>query len=356
MALVARKSNADLVPVERDSTRLEDAGMAAVSVWIVTAVYLDGRAHFLELPDSFFTWWHLLMYSGVIVATLLLLAMGLRRRKPEQSVVGAALDPPRGYGYSVVGAGLFLLGGLGDMLWHSVFGVEAGLDALLSPTHLVLMSGALLLFMGPLIATIVKDPEADVWALSALVATGAMTAVVGFALSYISAFNTDAPLRPVLSYPEGTPQHYAAEVPAVAGLASFVVTTLVLIVPLVFLVARRQVPLGTATLGVTAVAVLAAILNNVERPWIMVGAFIGGLVVDVVIAVGSRRASRRAVAIIVAVTLPVAVWSAVLIALQLADGVQWSPELAAGSVLLSALVSLVVALAAGWTGQRSVIR
>lgn len=36
------------------------------------------------------------------------------------------------------------------MLWHSRFGIEAGIEALLSPTHLVLALGGMLMVSGPL--------------------------------------------------------------------------------------------------------------------------------------------------------------------------------------------------------------
>lgn len=149
MGIVMPKVPVDARMSDRDSTRLEDVGMAAASVWIVVAVHLDGRAHFLQLPDSFFTWWHLLMYSGLAAAALVLLAMGVRRRGRGQSLVAAGLRPPRGYEASLVGAALFFAGGVADLVWHSLFGVEFGLDALLSPAHLMLMGGAVLLFTAP---------------------------------------------------------------------------------------------------------------------------------------------------------------------------------------------------------------
>jgi len=332
--------------MRRSSTRAEDLLMAAISVWIVVAVHLDGRAHFLELPDSFFTWWHLLMYSGAGLAVAALLSMGVRRRGAGQSVIAAALRPPTGYGVALAGAAVFLAGGIADMLWHSVFGIETGIDALLSPTHLMLMSGAVLLFSGPVLASSDKHHTGAAWDLAALAGVGAIAAVAGFATIYTSAFSTNAPLRVVEHFPEGTPEHEAAEVPAAWGLASFVLTTLLLVVPLAFLLKRRPVPMGTVTVGVTGLAALAATLNDFQRPWVIVAAAVGAVVIDLVIAVATRR-SLRWVPVIAAVATPLVVWSAHMVVLQLTDGVRWSAELVAGSVLLSALTAAGVAIVIG---------
>jgi hypothetical protein len=57
---------------------------------------------------------------------------------------------PTGYELSLLGAGIFLVGGVADMAWHIVFGIEANVDALFSPTHLILAVGGVLMASGPL--------------------------------------------------------------------------------------------------------------------------------------------------------------------------------------------------------------
>ena len=42
-----------------------------------------------------------------------------------------------------------MAGAIGDMFWHIIFGIEVSIDALLSPTHLLLLIGALLILSGP---------------------------------------------------------------------------------------------------------------------------------------------------------------------------------------------------------------
>lgn len=48
----------------------------------------------------------------------------------------------------MVGIALFGVAGVGDMAWHEVFGIEANVEALLSPTHLLVIVGAGLFVSG----------------------------------------------------------------------------------------------------------------------------------------------------------------------------------------------------------------
>ncbi len=56
---------------------------------------------------------------------------------------------PVGYGLSLVGLLIFVVGGVGDLLWHELFGFEHDLEALLSPSHLVLALSGALMVAGP---------------------------------------------------------------------------------------------------------------------------------------------------------------------------------------------------------------
>ena len=55
---------------------------------------------------------------------------------------------PRGYTLSLIGVGLFLIAGGLDFVWHELFGIEANVEALLSPTHLFLATSAFFMISG----------------------------------------------------------------------------------------------------------------------------------------------------------------------------------------------------------------
>lgn len=55
-----------------------------------------------------------------------------------------------GYGWAVAGVPLFALSGIGDALWHALFGIEGSTDALLSPSHLLAGIATVLMITAPL--------------------------------------------------------------------------------------------------------------------------------------------------------------------------------------------------------------
>jgi hypothetical protein len=118
-----------------------------LSTGFVVGLYLDGWAHIRELPESFFTPWHAIIYvSFLTVAGVLgFVAWRARRRR-----IPWRLALPEGYGLSSVGVAVFMLAGVADLLWHSVFGIETGIEALFSPPHLTLAAGGILIATGPL--------------------------------------------------------------------------------------------------------------------------------------------------------------------------------------------------------------
>ena len=79
-----------------------------------------------------------MLYSGfLVVATVLAVTIARAHRGGltwSQAV-------PRGYEISLVGVAVFAIGGIGDLLWHTLFGIEVDLSTLLSPTHFVLTAG-----------------------------------------------------------------------------------------------------------------------------------------------------------------------------------------------------------------------
>src|SRR5690349_14190348 len=83
-------------------------GVTLSAAWFGAGLYLDGWAHTHELPDTFFTPWHGMIYSGFLLAALFLVSTFARRRWLGQLM-------PTGYGLSLVGVGLFLIGGAADL-------------------------------------------------------------------------------------------------------------------------------------------------------------------------------------------------------------------------------------------------
>ena len=145
----------------RTSPRI-DWVLALLSVWLIGGFYVDLWAHAHgEVDDTFFTPWHLVLYSGAAsfgVVLGLLAILGQPRGVPIRDAL------PGPYRMSFVGAVLFVVGGVLDLAWHELFGFEVEVDALLSPTHLLLATSGLLMIGGPIRSAAARLAEAPVGA------------------------------------------------------------------------------------------------------------------------------------------------------------------------------------------------
>jgi hypothetical protein len=131
--------------------------VAGLSAWLLGGLYLDGWAHSHgKVDNSFFTPWHAVFYSGILTM-FVVLVFNQRRNMAFGHAWQRAL--PKGYRLSLVGAALFLLGGALDFLWHTLFGIEVSLEALLSPSHLLLATSGVLVISGPMRAAWIRLPS-----------------------------------------------------------------------------------------------------------------------------------------------------------------------------------------------------
>ena len=220
----------------------DDLAAALLGTWVVGGLFLDGWAH-VNQPglETFFSPWHALFYLGFAVSTVVLARLVARHQRGR-------FDPalvPAGYGLGLVGVALFVAGGVADGAWHTMFGVETGVAALLSPSHLLLLAGGLLMVTSPVrSAWSSPDLPARSPALSllpALWATALTTAVVLFFFQYLSAFVSRAPSMAEADSPAGL-------LTTIVGVASVLATNLIVVAPVLLLARRWRLPFGTVTL------------------------------------------------------------------------------------------------------------
>ncbi|MFB9993024.1 hypothetical protein ACFFLM_13705 [Deinococcus oregonensis] len=155
--------------------------------WLMVGIFIDGWAHnnLGESLETFFTPWHALFYSGFAAVAGWTLWLTWQGMKSGRRGVAAF---PDGYWPAALGVPVFALGGVGDLLWHTIFGIEVGIEALLSPTHLLLFTGSVLILSAPLNAswrmpTPRRAPAGVVW--PALMATTAILCFTSFMQMYL---------------------------------------------------------------------------------------------------------------------------------------------------------------------------
>ncbi len=314
----------------------------ALGVWLVVGVFTDGWAH-VNRPglETFFTPWHALLYSGAVAL------FGWQLLTRPSGRAGA-----RERRWLLAGVGLFTAGGAGDLVWHELFGVETGLDALLSPTHLLLLTGGLLALTAPyraLTAAVWEcAPDREPGLRAALPAVAALTlaaALMAFFLLYLTPFALPAAAEPLVLIPHGLPGHRESESVPVAGVAAYLVTTVLLVLPLLLLARRRLAPPGTATVLLTAVTALSGAVTEFTQPTALPAALLAGASVDLLLArTRHRPASSRL--LLIAAAVPLLLWPLQLAGVAATAGVRWPVELWLGVPVLSTLAAACLALLA----------
>jgi hypothetical protein len=331
------------------TNRRRDLVTELLGVWLLLAVFLDGWAH-LNLPslETFFTPWHAALYSGMVATALWTASVIWRNRAPGQPLSQAV---PPAYRGTAIGVVLFAAAGGLDLLWHEILGIEVSLDALVSPTHL-LLGFSLFLILG----TAVRSARAAshggnfAWTPAALFAVVLMTGLGAFFLIYCSAFVRPGPTALFIPTPVGTPGRLQAELPVVVSLTSYLLTTALIIAPFLFTLSTARRPArGIVTMLVAAAAWLPVAMVGL-RPFAVAGAAgatAAAILADVLLArLPKVWLDRR----LPSVTAGIAalLWTGQLAAFAVADGIRWPVSLWLGAVVLSAAAAAGLALLSSW--------
>jgi hypothetical protein len=314
---------------------------ALLSGWFVIGLFVDGWAHH-ELPEleTFFTPWHALLYSGLASTAGWVVFTAVRHRGRGR---GRRAIPP-GYGLGVLGATTFGLAGLSDLAWHTAFGIERDLAALLSPPHLALALSAGLMLTTPARALWRTEPAGPdrrvsfIRALPVLLSVALTAATASFFLAYLSTFQSGVTARPPASGASVEGLHATSEV---VGLASVLVTNALLVGALLLLARRWTLPFGAVSFVVFTVALLNSLEHSFESGELLLAALAGGLVTDLALRSRSLIARRHRLAI-VGLLLPAALWSAYFGVSALWGELAWPAELWTGAVVLACLSGLAL--------------
>ncbi len=337
-----------------------DWASVVLSGWMIGGLYLDGWAH-THVPglETFFTPRHAVLYAGFL-ALAGLLAGTLLLNHGRGRAWSTAM--PEGYVPSLLGAGIFLLGGIGDMFWHLAFGIEVNIDALLSPTHLALAFGGALMLLGPLRAA-ARRPAGEaargaaLW--PAVLALALLLTLFNFFSEYIHPF--------AHTWAAGT-RPYSGQVvffDQALGVGGIVLQAAVLTA--ILLVALRrwgtQLPAAACTLMIslsTALLVVLAARQIALPPWrLIVEALLAGMAADGLRWWLRPAAPRPSSVRIFAFLVPAILYGLYFAALALTGPIWWTVHMWAGAVVLAGLagwlVSYLVVPGAGLSAPHSAL-
>ena len=108
--------------------------MIVAMVWMFTGAWVDSSAHtfLLDEIETFFTPWHALLYTGY--GFVVISAVYVKNKMKDYK-----------FDVGVLGAVIFGIGGASDAIWHTLLGIETGVEPLITPSHLLLFLGAFLM-------------------------------------------------------------------------------------------------------------------------------------------------------------------------------------------------------------------
>ena len=324
-----------------------DMVVMVLAIWMVGGVFVDGWAHInlSSTQETFFTPWHGMLYSGFAAVSAWMVLPIIR-----SATLPLASRIPRGYGLGFVGLVVFGAGGIGDAIWHVLLGIEVGIDALLSPTHLLLLIGGIFVLTSPLRASWARPGESPNMAafLPALLSVTLTTALLAFFFAYAWGGLDLMPATavPAAALDEQAPGHAQAESVIAAAILARLLTTALLIGPLLLLIRRWQTPVGTATILFTTVSALLSVLSEEASRALLVAPVLAGVVADLTIARLGRRIATRWWPYVVAAATALVLWSVHFAAMAATHGLGWSPELWGGAIVLAVLSASGLALLA----------
>ncbi len=256
-------------------------------LWMIIGLFLDGWAHDNQKPESFFTPWHGVLYSGFGAAALFAIERSLRHRQPGRPWREAV---PIGHGLTLAALSMFAVGAFGDLVWHEVLGIEVGVEALLSPTHLLLLASGLVALSAPIRSAWSStadggDPSMREF-LPVALSSALLTALLAFFLLYLSPFSNDAAGTAFTRFQGQIHEHPStdvAELQQLLGVASILMTSVVLAAPIAFLLRRWRPPAGTFTLVFTLLVVLFEGVAEFAHPPVILAGVVAGLLADALV-------------------------------------------------------------------------
>jgi hypothetical protein len=307
------------------STRY-DWAIIALGTWLMIGGYSDGWAHNHLSIDNFFTPWHSAFYSGFLASIIFLTGTFIRNRRRGYS---ARLAMPAGYELSLLGSIIILFGGVGDMFWHMLFGIELNIDGALSPTHIAITIGLALVVSGPFRAAWQRANDSSQLTLVSLLP---MLLSLTFTLSTITIIMQI--FHPFVfawaSDPTGSNQGL--------GVASIVMQTGILMGFVLLTVRRWMLPFGSLTLVFTLNMIFLSFMQ--DHYLLILVAALAGLTADLLIRQLKPSTTKQLEIHIFGFIVPVVLYLLYFLALKLTSGVYWTIHLWLGST--------VVAGIAGW--------
>jgi hypothetical protein len=327
-----------------------DLTIGLVGLWLSAGFLWDSWAHLHVGVESFFTPYHAIFYSAMLAGGLLL---GVAAYRNYGLGYRGFQTLPAPYRQALIGVPVFFLGGVGDLFWHRAFGVENRIEAVTSPTHLIIGFGVVLVLSGPIRSALgarfkLRSLGAQ---LPLLFALASLLEFVHLGTSY--AFDPSA--ARAYAPPDGvdySPDYFTATAiglyKAGSGVLVVLLQTLIMMGVSIWAAARFQLKPGFfVLLYVLGDGMISAALAN-DSAFLsahLAMAAVAGLVADTIVARSRPSGSSRGLRIFGAL-VPLAYYGTYFAVTLALAGIWWNWSLVFGSLVWSALGGFSIALIA----------
>jgi hypothetical protein len=317
------------------STLRQDWIMSVLGLWFLGGLFLDGWAHnnLSSSLESFFTPWHAVFYTGFLAVAAY---HGWLMWQNHQQGYAWRQALPRGYEISLLGLAIFAVGGVGDMLWHEILGIETGIDALFSPTHLLLATGIALVVSGPWRATSYRLPTrtADWRALFPLILSATFLLGLFTFMTQFAYLFTDAWV--LIGHRPG----FDLDIRQVAGVLAALLHSALIMGVVLSLVRRWHLPAGTLTFMMTVNVGLMAVMRDefIGVP----AAVLTGILGDVLLLRLQPSPQRPSQFHLFGALFPFILYTLYIVVIEITADSWWSVHMLAGLPVLTAIVGLLL--------------
>lgn len=303
-----------------------------LNLWLISGLYIDGWSHEHGKPlTSFFTPWHGIFYAGFFSVALYIVFPTIKNFITTHKF---SLVYPSFYFPAILGVFIFSLGGIGDVIWHGIYGFETQIDAILSPTHLALYMGMYLIFISTLNALIHQKTE-DINFKSSFALALSITIVFSF-LTFLTQYANPL-ISPFAFNTHQTANNYYGQT---IGLVSLFMHTTFLIAPLLFVLSRRKLLIGSLTLIFTVNAVGMSFIHD-HRDFIL-SAILAGVVSDFVMYLTKPSLQNSRGLQIFSILIPSIYCGFYFLVGNFTRGIWWTGYLWIGAILLAGFFGWMV--------------
>ncbi len=334
-----------------------DLAIGFVGLWLSAGFLWDSWAHLHVGVESFFTPYHGAFYAAMLAGSIIVAVTAARNYRIGYRGWNTLPGP---YARALLGIPVFFLGGVGDLIWHSFFGVENRIEAVTSPTHLIIGCGVVLVLSAPIRSALgARDRLHGLRAqMPLLLSLAACLEFVHLGTSYAfdaSAARMDAPPLEIANSVDYFSATAIVLYKTGTGVMIVIIEALTLMLFSIWLVSRFSLAFGAMTVFfVLGDSMMAGALTN-DRPLFAIHlgmALVAGLVADTLVARTRPSMTNAGALQLFGFLVPLAYFGTFFALTVALEGTWWNPSLIGGTLVWAGLVGAALATLVGKPATR----